>query len=179
MKIEIKCSGTENISIDKFKELQGNLKELSKENYEKLKRSILKYGFSFPVFCWKNKNDFWIMDSHQRIKTLKKLADENYLIPPLPTIYVECDNKRHAKEKLLMLNSNYGKIQDEGLYSFLNEPGFEIAFENIKMDLELPDIDIDKFEIGFVTNERDIKEKEYDENIAVEKECPKCGYQWS
>lgn len=41
-KIEIKCSGTKNVRLESFKELQGNLKELSKVNYEKLKASILK-----------------------------------------------------------------------------------------------------------------------------------------
>lgn len=150
-KIEIKCKAAEFVSIDKFTEIQGTLKELSVKNYEKLKNSILKYGFSFPVFCWKQKNTYWILDAHQRLKTLKKLAEEeNYFIPPLPVVFVECDNKRQAKEKLLMLNSNYGKITDEGLYEYLNEIGNEIDFDSIKLDLELPGIDLDMFEQGFL-----------------------------
>lgn len=104
MKIKITCTGTENIALDKFIELQGNLKELSTANYEKLKNSILKYGFSFPVFCWKQKDKYYILDAHQRIKTLRKLISEGYSIDNLPTCYIEAKDKKEAGEKLLLLN---------------------------------------------------------------------------
>lgn len=157
-KIEIKCTGTKNIRLETFKELQGNLKELSKANYEKLKASILKYGFSFPIFCYKQKETHWILDAHQRIKTLKLLQEEGYYIPDLPTIFVEAKDKREAKEKLLQLNSNYGKFTDEGLYQFMNEPNFEIDVNFLK-EIDLPDIDLDKFENNFY-NDIEIKENE-------------------
>jgi len=147
-KIEIKCSGTKNVRLESFKELQGNLKELSKVNYEKLKASILKYGFSFPIFCYKQKETHWILDAHQRLKTLKLLQEDGYYIPDLPTVFIEAKDKREAKEKLLQLNSNYGKFTDEGLYEFMNEPGFEIDSALLK-DIDLPDIDLEKFELGY------------------------------
>jgi len=88
MEIKIKCTGTEDISLDKFKELQGNLKELSKDNYKRLKGSILKHGFCFPVFCWKDSDTYWILDAHQRIATLKRLIGEGNTINDLPTVFI-------------------------------------------------------------------------------------------
>jgi len=154
MQINIRCTGTENISLDSFTELQGNLKELSKENYAKLKSSLLKYGFCFPVFCWKDGKTFFILDAHQRCKTLKKLRSEGYTIPDLPTVYIEAKDKIEAKELLFQLNSNYGKMTQDGVYEFLNEPGFELLPE-ILNDVDLPEFDLDKFNAEFYEEESD------------------------
>jgi 16S rRNA G966 N2-methylase RsmD len=155
MKIKINCTGTELITLDKFIELQGNLKTLSKENYNKLKNSILKYGFSFPVFCWLNNNKHYILDAHQRINTLKELQKEGYEVPALPTVFIEAENRKQAKELLLQLNSNYGKITDEGLYEFINEIGSELDFEEIKKGVELIGIDFEKFEMEYNEDTKD------------------------
>ncbi len=70
-KIKIGCTGTESLALDKFTEMQGELKYLPDENYKKLKKSILKYGFSFPMFVGENKNPNCILDAHQRKKDCK------------------------------------------------------------------------------------------------------------
>jgi len=152
MKIDIRCTGTENISLDAFTELQGNLKELSNENYEKLKASLIKYGFCFPVFCWKDGKTFFTMDAHQRVKTLTKLRSEGYTIPDLPTVYIEAKDKIEAKELLFQLNSNYGKMTQDGVYEFLNEPGFELLPE-ILNDVDLPEFDVDAFNQSFISDD--------------------------
>jgi len=159
MKIDIRCTGTENISLDAFTELQGNLKELSNENYEKLKASLIKYGFCFPVFCWKDGKTFFILDAHQRCKTLKQLRTEGYTIPDLPTVYIEAKDKIEAKELLFQLNSNYGKMTQDGVYEFLNEPGFELLPE-ILNEVDLPEFDLDKFNAEFYEEESDGSEDE-------------------
>jgi len=149
--IKIECTGTENLDIDSLTELQGNLKELSKENYELLKASLLKYGFCFPVFCWKDGKTFFILDAHQRCKTLKKLRTEGYTIPDLPTCFINAKDKIEAKEKLLQLSSNYGKITQDGLYEFLNEPNFEID-PLLLEDIDLPEINMSEFNNEFCDN---------------------------
>ncbi|MFH1621317.1 MAG: hypothetical protein ABIB04_04515, partial [Patescibacteria group bacterium] len=50
-------------------------------------------------------------------------------------------------EKLLLLNSRYAKMTDEGLYEFLAEHSVDLF--GIKDDLSLPEIDIDKFITGW------------------------------
>jgi hypothetical protein len=173
-KIEIKCTGTKNVRLETFKELQGNLKELSKVNYEKLKASILKYGFSFPVFCYKLKDTHYILDAHQRISTLKLLQSEGYYIPDLPTVFVEAKDKREAKEKLLQLNSPYGKMTNEGLDEFMNEKGFELSYDLLDT-LELPDINIDYFkdiDLGEIKDNKDRTSKAESKEVT----CPDCGH---
>ena len=177
MEIKINCTGTENISLDKFTELQGNLKDLSKVNYEKLKNSILKYGFSFPVFAWKDKNKYYVIDAHQRLKTLKELQKENYIIPDLPTCFINADNKKQAKELLLQLNSNYGKITEEGFYEFLNETDSILDFDLMKNEIDIPNIDLERFEPGYINPKNSDKEIST-ENLKTEYECPNCGYKW-
>ncbi len=175
--IKIECTGTENISLDNLTELQGNLKDLSKENYTRLKDSIIKYGFSFPMFVWKHKEKNYIIDAHQRKKTLQKLKDEGYIVPPLPTVFINAKDKIEAKEKLLQLNSNYGKITQDGLYEFINESGFEID-QLLLEDIDLPELDMDKFNASFL-EDTEIEEDESDlKNNVDDNECPKCGYKW-
>lgn len=161
--IKITCTGTKNISIDSFVELQGNLKELSKDNFTKLKNSILKYGFSFPVFCWRFKNKYYILDAHQRIRTLKELRKEGYSIPELPTCFIEAKDKTEASKKLLLLNSNFGKITEEGLYEFNND--FDIDFEEFKTEIDLPDFDFNHFEKNYYDDNDNVNNKNVLEHI--------------
>lgn len=171
--IQIKCKGSREIEIDQLIDLQGDLKELTKVNAEKLKRSILKYGFSFPVFVWENKKSDYIIDAHQRKAVLLKMRDDGYTIPKLPIVDIEAKNKKEAKEKLLMLNSQYGKITDDGLYEYL-EVG-NINFDNIKDDLEF-NFDLDRFDDNFY-NELDLKVDEVEGKLSLTT-CPKCGHEW-
>lgn len=52
--IVVKCRGAESVSYEKLAPLQGPLKELSSENYVKLRKEILELGFSEPFSVWKN-----------------------------------------------------------------------------------------------------------------------------
>lgn len=144
--IRITCQGQKYLPIDQLKTFQGNLKELHEDEYEKLKNSILKYGFSFPVFVWQD----FMLDGHQRIFTVNKLLAEGYTIGDIPVVEIEAENKVCAAEKLLLINSRYAKITDEGLYEFVNE--MELDFESLVGDLDLPDFDMDNFIEGYVNN---------------------------
>ena len=176
--IKIECTGTENLDIDSLTELQGNLKDLSKENYERLKKSILKYGFSFPMFVWKDKKKNFIIDAHQRKKVLEKLKEEGYIIPDIPSVFINAKNKKEAKEKLLQLNSNYGKITQDGLYEFINEPEFELSPE-LLADIDLPEFDMELFEEANIDGFEPASEEE--QGKLDKKEpiiCPECGHSW-
>ncbi len=59
----------------------------------------------------------------------------------------------------------------------------ELDLAGINLDIgELgPDFDLDLLGIkgfGLDPGEIDINEKELDENISTDKECPSCGYKW-
>ena len=162
--IKISCDAKHYASLDDFHELQGNLKDLTELNFNKLKLSILKYGFIAPLFAFKdNKGKLFIMDAHQRVRVLKHLRDvDEYIVPQLPYNLIDAKNKREAKEMLLAINSRYGKMTAEGLYEFSNEPNYEIDMNAIELILDLPEVNLDMF------NNAEAKIDSLEENEEIE-----------
>lgn len=103
--------------------LQGKLKDLSEANHEKLKKSILKNGFIYPLFVWENPDDakIYLIDGHQRFKVLTALKDEGYSIPQLPVVEIPADSEADAKQKLAMAASTFGSFNQEGVKEFFTD----------------------------------------------------------
>ena len=135
--IKIKCNAENTLELAELTEFQGGLKQRTDIDYDKIKLSICKYGFSFPFFVWKNGSKNYLLDGHGRFATLCKMQKDGYTIPPLPVVYVSCKDKKEAKEKLLRLNSQYGKMTKESVLEFCSD--IEVNFEEIA----LPDTVID------------------------------------
>lgn len=142
-KIQITCKGSSSLPIEKLKDFQGNLKTLDDKEKQKIKNSIKKYGFSFPVFVWKNK----ILDGHQRLYVVNEMLQNGYVIEDIPIAEIEARNAKEAAEKLLILNSHYAKMTEDGLDSFLNS--LDIDLDELAEMLELPDVDIASFKNDF------------------------------
>lgn len=135
--ISIKCETSETLEIAEMTEMQGGLKERTDIDYDKIKLSICKFGFSFPFFIWKSGNKNYLIDGHGRFATLCKMQKDGYIIPPLPVVYIQCKNKTEAKQKLLRLNSQYGKMTKESVLEFAED--IDLNFDEIA----LPDTVID------------------------------------
>ena len=161
--IHIKCKGNRYLSYSQLKTFQGNLKEMSKINVEKLKQSILIHGWIAPIFVW---NNDYILDGHGRLLVLSLLLQEGYTIGDLPIVDVEAQTKKEAAQILLAINSKYQTITDDGLYEFMNE--MEINFKELEM-FELPDIDMERFGAEFFEK----KGLTEDDNIPDVPEKPK------
>ena len=129
----INCTGADRINLDELTEFQGGLKERSAADIDKIIKSIKKHGFSFPFFVWQHDGVNHVLDGHGRISALKKLQREGEEIPPLPCDYIEAENEAEAKEKLLKLNSQYGRMTADSVAQFLD--GLEIELD----DLALPE----------------------------------------
>lgn len=157
---------------------QGNLKNLSVENYEKFKKVILELGVSAPFILWINKGHHYILDGTQRKRTLTTMRDkEGYRIPKLPYVSVEAKNAKEAKKKILALTSQYGNMTNDGLYEFMSQGG--LKWNDVKGAFSFPEVNMEKFKVEFYADpESDPKEKDLDENIETENECPKCKYRW-
>ncbi len=111
--------------------LQGDLKGLTNSDYEKLRNSILKYGFKYPIFVWRSTDGVnYILDGTQRTKVLKKEAWDI----DIPALTVEADNERDAAAQLLHITSGYGKATQEGFDEFVQR--FQLS------DIEVEDIEI-------------------------------------
>ena len=162
--ISIECEAHSVVDIHDLHPLQGKLKELKEEDYEKLKRSILELGFSDPFSVWVDPqtNLKYIHDGHERRLTLLRMEQEGFTLPQFPASFIQAKDKLEAKKKLLANDSSYGKITQEGLYEFMNEEGFELS----EADLA-PFVEIEAFENEFFSEE-DKKE------IKDEKLDPKC-----
>jgi len=95
--IVVKCRGAESVSYEKLAPLQGPLKELSSENYVKLRKEILELGFSEPFSVWKTEKKLFLLNGHQRHRVIKKMVeDEGYKCPPLPISVVEASSLKEA-----------------------------------------------------------------------------------
>ena len=137
MTISIKCDNEKTLELAEMTELQGGLKERTDIDYDKIKLSIIKYGFSFPFYIWKSGKTNYILDGHGRFETLCRMQKDGYIIPPLPVFYIKAKDKAEAKQKLLRLNSTYGKMTKESVLEFADD--LEINFDEI----QLPDTTID------------------------------------
>ena len=135
--ISIKCETQDKLELAELTELQGGLKERTDIDYDKIKLSICKFGFSFPFFIWKSGNKNYLIDGHGRFATLCKMQKDGYIIPPLPVVYIQCKNKTEAKQKLLRLNSQYGRMTKESVLEFAED--IDLNFDEIA----LPDTTID------------------------------------
>ena len=127
----IKCDNEKTLELAEMTELQGGLKERTDIDYDKIKLSIIKYGFSFPFYIWKSGKTNYILDGHGRFETLCRMQKDGYIIPPLPVFYIKAKDKAEAKQKLLRLNSTYGKMTKESVLEFAED--IEINFDEINL----------------------------------------------
>lgn len=149
--IKIECESKEVCDIEDMRDFQGNLKSLSEIQYEKLKSEIINEGFSFPISIWKHKSDNFILDGHQRRKTLVRMREQGWDIPAVPVNIVKANSIKQAKRKLLTGAGSYGKVEREGLYDFLDSSGLE--FDEIEEAISFPTIDIDMFKAEYFGEE--------------------------
>lgn len=145
--IKISCNAALEIPLSELHEIQGNLKEMSKDSFLKLKNSILKHGIDFAFHVWKDKDGKqYIVDGHGRRKCLIELQKEGYQIPFVPCVETHADSLKEAREKVLRSSSSYHRLTSQGLYEFMNQDG--ISFDELN-DYPLSDFNHKKFEEEF------------------------------
>ena len=131
--MEVKCKTQHTLPLEELTEFQGNLKERDNTDIGKIVKSIKKHGFSFPFFVWNHDAINHVLDGHGRLKALQQMVAQGENIPELPIVYVDCRDEADAKELLLKLNSQYGKMTAESIKDFLGD--LQIDFT----ELAIPD----------------------------------------
>lgn len=174
-KIKDKIIKSEKIEWKKLKQLQSdNFKEMTKSEYDALKNSIVKNDFVESFKVWENDNNIYVLDGVHRTKMLRELEKEGHEVPERFTAYfVECKDIKEAAKLVTIYSSRYAKVVEEGFYEFLND--YKLDINSLKDQIDIPDINLDKFQDGYF---EEPKEKELDENINTENQCPSCGYKW-
>lgn len=113
--------------ITEFSATQGELKFLSEENYNKLKKNIEKHGFDIPITSWKDPSGTkHLLDGHQR----KHVLETEGWFDPIPYLVIEATSLEQAAERLLEITSQYGTITQEGIDEFIAT--FELPEMEIK-----------------------------------------------
>lgn len=193
-KITVNSEIKETLPLSYFSVLQGNLKTLSDDRYRKIKTSILKHGFCFPMFVWQDdeNNKHWLIDGSQRFNALNRMKDEGYSIPQIPVVFIPASSIQDAKSKILAAASQYGQFTDLGVSEFLQ--GLEWDKEDLLGSVEIPFLD-KALEMPVVLESDDGKEftevsahqREINANPKVEEEpqeppkciCPQCGHEFN
>ena len=135
--MEVKCKTQDYLDLHELTEFQGGLKERDDKDYAKIQKSIEKYGFAFPFFVWKHDGINHVLDGHGRFGALNRMVAKGEQLPKLPVVYVDCADEEAAKNLLLRLNSQYGRMTAETIIEFMD--GFQLDID----DLALPSGTID------------------------------------
>lgn len=166
--LENRIIKTELVEWRKLKFLQPEgFKDLSNAAFEKLKASILRNNFIETFIVWEN-GDLYCLDGYHRCKVLEQLSAAGTEVPAkLPATFIRCKSKKDAARLVLIYSSIYARITDEGLYEFLEN--YRLPFEDLKLEIDLPDLNLDRFEKGYVLPDPDATQP--DEPCS----CPACG----
>lgn len=171
-KIQIACEGSGFIHPRKLVSIQGDMKTLSKENFHRLKNAIVKFGFSEPVSVWESEGFYYILNGHQRVRTVLMMLSAGYECEGLPVSMVEAADIKEAKRKLLTMASQYGEFDHQGLYEFIEKSNLT---ESDLEDCHFPDLDLDIFIEGYYGDE--IPDEPPDKQPKKDpKTCPGCGF---
>lgn len=180
--VRVACKGAGLIDIGELREFQGNLKSLSEVDYQKLRGEIVELGFSFPFNIWKDKKQNFLLDGHQRCRTLMKMREEGWKVPPLPYSLTEASSFKEAKQKLLGAASQYGRVESQGLYEFMTEA--ELDIDELHNRVRFPELDMDIFRAEYFETPPPPDDEQKDGSKELGSEdfdglahtCPRCGF---
>jgi hypothetical protein len=202
--IRVACDVKDHLPLDQITPFQGELKTLLKEDYERLRKEILDTGFAFPMFVWKSESKFYLIGGHQRVRALKTMRDEGFIIPLVPVVYILADSYKQAKRRILQDASQYGTVERQGLYELMSD--IQMDPGDFASSFKLPELNIPSFNAEYFLDEETGKletNHEHDEGIpdsaetsrptkqkdgAIElseddfrtfgHKCPRCGFEF-
>ena len=122
------------LDINEINEFQGDLKDLSNLNYNKLKKSLLDQGLLLPFFLWVDPKDNskYLMDGHQRKRVW---TAEGFKPIEVPYILVPGKDRTTAKKNLLVITSQFGTVTQEGYDKFTSDLSDTWKQQTLNFDL--------------------------------------------
>jgi hypothetical protein len=152
------------VEIDSLEEIQGGLKTLTKERFEKLKKEILKTGFAFPLFIWKGPNkSLKIIGGNQRVRVLKTMRKMGYVVPKIPAVFIHADNEREAMRRVIQDAQVIGEFDEDGLAEFLNKAQIEI--QDAMESFAIPEGHLSRIFASLQPDEKQVPPEEEPKNI--------------
>ena len=103
------------MDIDALTELQDDFKHYTQTR--RLADRIAAAGFKYPAFVWQDGGGAcYVLDAHSRLRALRLLRDDGWIIPPIPVVHIRAANLTEAKVELAHLNSRYAEIQADSAF---------------------------------------------------------------
>ena len=158
----------ETIKSNELKYFEGNPRQISKEELEKLKNSIKRFGFVDPIIIDENNV---VLGGNQRLTASRELS-----ISEVPCVRVTNLNPNEKASLNIALNKISGDWDDYKLSEILRK----MKNEDAKL-LNLTGFDEDEI-TNILSSDEYYEapiEREFDEDsIDTKNKCPKCGYEW-
>jgi hypothetical protein len=162
--MDIKCEFKELVDIIKLVPNPKNPNKHSDKQIDLLQRLIRHQGWRHPIIV-SNRSGF-VCAGHGRLQAAIKMGQNQ-----VPVDYQDFDSE--AEEYQFMVSDN--TIQE---LSELDRAMVNVDVLEFGPDFDLDMLGIPEFKIDLDQNDIEIREKELDENIMTDKECPSCGYKW-
>lgn len=192
--LPIRAVGARLVDVEALVPFQGNLKSLTKENFAKLRASILSDGITSAFSVWADQGKDYELDGHQRQRILIDLRRNGWtdpktgihhkiIVPAVPVVDVKARTRKEAKRFLLKHVAQYGEIDAQGMYEFVHDAELQEEFPDLVGELRLPDFDVDFFSDSHFEPKKkkqvsfETKDKGDTAPGAGPKthECPQCG----
>ena len=159
--MQIRCKYDELVSPKKLKAHPKNRNKHKKEQIERLAKILEYQGWRYPVKV--SKQSGYITSGHGRVMAAKKLKCD------VPVNYQDYENN----------DMEYADVQSDNAiasWSELDMDGIDDDLDSLADDFDIDLLGIKDFTIEPM--DKIPKEKELDEMIKTDKECPSCGYTW-
>ena len=160
------------VSISQVKLWDKNPRSCTKDDFARLKKQIQKFGVYKPLVVCKENGYYTVIGGNMRLRALQELGHKE--------VWISLVKPKSEAEKIeisLSDNDRVGSYSDQALAELIYPLKDEIDLKDFKVDLRMPDIDLSDVLSRFGPDAVP-KEKEVDENLETEHECPKCGYKW-
>jgi hypothetical protein len=162
--MDIKCEFKELVDIIKLVPNPKNPNKHSDKQIDLLQRLIRHQGWRHPIIV-SNRSGF-VCAGHGRLLAAIKMGQNQ-----VPVDYQDFDSE--AEEYQFMVSDNTIQELSELDRAMVNQDILDFG-----PDFDLDMLGIPEFKIDLDQNDIEIREKELDENIMTDKECPSCGYKW-
>jgi hypothetical protein len=140
-KIKVTGEGAMAVGYKKLEPFQGDLKILSEEAYEKIKSSIVKFGFMEPISTWEDQGRLYILNGHQRLAAVKRMIENEKFDPvELPINIIKAKSYKDAKLRVLALTSEYGTMTQDGAVNFLAD--LDVSIDELEKFVNLRQVDL-------------------------------------
>lgn len=175
--LKVTCDVKLHLSWEELHGIQGALKMMTKENFDKYHASLVKHGLKFPLSVWHEGalapkkasagSKWWIIDGHGLHAVVGHMIhEEGWTCPKLPCVEVEAESFLEAKRLVLLKSSAFHTMTEEGLYEFAHE--IELPLTELEKYFELPQVNLPRFVASY--GESEPKEKD-----TPKEKCPTCG----